>query len=85
MFGMRAVRSSILRRYIQSAAPAEKWSPSGKIFPSAVEAVKDIPDGAKLCVGGFGLCGIPENLIEALRTKGVKYVPFYLISLLRNS
>merc|ERR1712086_342562 len=33
---------------------------------SAVEAVKDIPDDSKLLVGGFGLCGIPENLIGGL-------------------
>merc|ERR1711899_690867 len=33
---------------------------------SAVEAVKDIPDNSKLLVGGFGLCGIPENLISGL-------------------
>jgi 3-oxoacid CoA-transferase subunit A len=44
----------------------------GKIYPSAQEAVKDIKDGATLCIGGFGLCGIPENLIIALRDTGVK-------------
>ena len=33
---------------------------------SAEEAVRDIPDGATLMLGGFGLCGIPENLIDAL-------------------
>jgi len=43
-----------------------------KFFDSASEAVADIPDGAKLLVGGFGLCGIPENLIAALITAGVK-------------
>ena len=37
-----------------------------------VEAVKVIPDGSKLLVGGFGICGIPENLILALRETGVK-------------
>ena len=36
------------------------------------EAVKDIPDGATLAVGGFGLCGIPENCISALAKTGVK-------------
>jgi len=44
---------------------------SNKIFSSASEAIKDIPSGATLCVGGFGLCGIPENLIAALVEKGV--------------
>lgn len=43
-----------------------------KVCASAMEAIRDIPDGATLMVGGFGLCGIPENLILALRDKGVK-------------
>jgi len=42
-----------------------------KIFPSAEAAVTDIFDGATIMVGGFGLCGIPENLIEAVRARGV--------------
>jgi 3-oxoacid CoA-transferase subunit A len=41
-----------------------------KVLPSADAAVSDIPDGSTLMVGGFGLCGIPENLIEAVRRKG---------------
>jgi 3-oxoacid CoA-transferase subunit A len=43
-----------------------------KIFPSAEAAIADIPDGATLMAGGFGLCGIPENLIRALRDKGTR-------------
>src|SRR5258706_3427742 len=43
-----------------------------KVVASADEAVKDIADGAMLVVGGFGLCGITENLIHALVKKGVK-------------
>ena len=43
-----------------------------KIVTDAREAVKDIPDGALLAIGGFGLCGIPENCIAALVEKGVK-------------
>ncbi len=43
-----------------------------KVFASAAEAVKDIPDGAVIMSGGFGLCGNPENLITALHQKGVK-------------
>lgn len=43
-----------------------------KVFESADAAVADIPDGAVLAVGGFGLCGNPENLIHALHRKGVK-------------
>ena len=43
-----------------------------KVVVSADDAVRDIPDGATLMVGGFGLCGIPENLIRALVRKGTK-------------
>jgi 3-oxoacid CoA-transferase subunit A len=43
-----------------------------KVFSSSDEAVRDIPDGATIMVGGFGLCGIPENLIRALVRRGVK-------------
>ncbi len=41
-----------------------------KVVASAAEAVADIPDGATLSVGGFGLCGIPSVLIEALLDAG---------------
>ncbi|KAI4483830.1 hypothetical protein M0802_013291 [Mischocyttarus mexicanus] len=44
----------------------------GKVFNSVDEIVSDIHDGAKLLVGGFGLCGIPENLITALLKRGTK-------------
>jgi len=43
-----------------------------KLVESADAAVADIPDGATIMVGGFGLCGNPENLILALHRKGVK-------------
>src|SRR5881396_269 len=43
-----------------------------KVVGSADEAIRDISDGATIMVGGFGLCGIPENLIRALVRKGVK-------------
>src|SRR5215210_5487994 len=42
-----------------------------KVISSAAEALQDVPDGATLVVGGFGLCGIPENLINALVEKKV--------------
>lgn len=45
---------------------------SGKVYSSADEAVKDIHDGATLTVGGFGVCGIPEKLINALQKQGAK-------------
>lgn len=44
---------------------------SEKVFTSFEEVVKDIPNEATLLVGGFGLCGIPENLIKAICTQGI--------------
>jgi 3-oxoacid CoA-transferase subunit A len=43
-----------------------------KVISGAEEAVALIPDGATVMVGGFGLCGIPENLIAALRQRGTR-------------
>jgi 3-oxoacid CoA-transferase subunit A len=43
-----------------------------KVVANADEAVKDINDGAIIMLGGFGLCGIPENSINALVKKGIK-------------
>jgi 3-oxoacid CoA-transferase subunit A len=42
-----------------------------KVVKDAQEAIRDIQDGAVLMVGGFGLCGIPENALAALLDKGV--------------
>jgi len=57
----RRALASLTRRHISTAS---------KVVGSAADAVADIPSGATLCVGGFGLCGIPENLIAALRRAG---------------
>jgi len=43
-----------------------------KVYPNAESAITDVFDGATLMLGGFGLCGIPENAISALVKKGVK-------------
>jgi 3-oxoacid CoA-transferase len=45
---------------------------ASKIYESAHEATKDIKDGMTICAGGFGLCGIPENLIKAIAEQGPK-------------
>jgi 3-oxoacid CoA-transferase subunit A len=45
-----------------------------KVVSSADEAIRDITDGATIMLGGFGLCGIPENLIRSLVAKGVKHL-----------
>jgi 3-oxoacid CoA-transferase subunit A len=43
-----------------------------KVVASAEDAVAQIPDGATIMMGGFGLCGIPEHLIAALHARGTK-------------
>ncbi len=43
-----------------------------KVVASSDDAVRDIPEGATIMIGGFGLCGIPENLIAALVRHGAK-------------
>src|SRR5438874_4910853 len=43
-----------------------------KVLPDANTAVAFVPDGATIMMGGFGLCGIPENLIRALHARGTK-------------
>ena len=43
-----------------------------KVLATADDAVALIPDGASILMGGFGLCGIPENLIAALHRRGTK-------------
>lgn len=47
-------------------------SRSACFYSDPTEIVRDIPDGSTLLVGGFGLCGIPENLISGLLKTGVK-------------
>ncbi|MGZ3882234.1 MAG: CoA-transferase, partial [Flavisolibacter sp.] len=42
-----------------------------KVFKNAVDAIRDIKDGSTIMLGGFGLCGIPENCINALVQSGV--------------
>ena len=43
-----------------------------KVLPNAEAAVALVPDGARIMMGGFGLCGIPENLIRALHVRGTR-------------
>src|SRR5437773_3433401 len=49
-----------------------EWKSMNKLVASADEAVATIPEGATIMMGGFGLCGIPENLIAALHRRGTK-------------
>jgi 3-oxoacid CoA-transferase subunit A len=43
-----------------------------KVYPSATAAISDVADGAVIMSGGFGLCGNPENLIQAVFDRGIK-------------
>ncbi len=43
-----------------------------EIFATAEEAIADVPDGSTIMCGGFGLCGVPENLVRALGAKGTR-------------
>jgi len=45
---------------------------SSKVYQNATEAIQGVKDNMTLLVGGFGLCGIPENCIQALKESGVK-------------
>jgi len=48
------------------------WLTMNKVLASAADAVALLPDGATIMMGGFGLCGIPENLIAALHDRGTR-------------
>ena len=43
-----------------------------KIYTNAHDAIKDIPNGATIAVGGFGVCGTPEDLLNSIYKKGCK-------------
>lgn len=58
--------SRAARLPLSRALSARFASSHHKVFADADAAVRDIPSGAKLIVGGFGLCGIPESSIHAL-------------------
>ncbi|KAL1447765.1 hypothetical protein MTO96_028340 [Rhipicephalus appendiculatus] len=64
----------LLGRNQHLAARSISTTPSSnaQFCNSAEDAIKEIKSGSKLLVGGFGLCGIPENLISALSKTGVK-------------
>uniref|UniRef100_A0A224XLG4 Succinyl-CoA:3-ketoacid-coenzyme A transferase n=1 Tax=Panstrongylus lignarius TaxID=156445 RepID=A0A224XLG4_9HEMI len=57
---------------VQSDNVSKPRKKCDKVYDCAAEAVKDIPDGATILFGGFGLCGIPEKLIAAILDAGTK-------------
>lgn len=54
---------------VKSLPNVRNISTLNKVVESAAFALKDIRDGSKILVGGFGLCGIPETLINQLKSK----------------
>ncbi|CAF3353387.1 unnamed protein product [Rotaria socialis] len=63
------VRSAFSQLYLRSLSTSKSTK---KFYTDFNEIVEDIPHGAKLLVGGFGLCGIPESLIKGLLKNGQK-------------
>jgi acyl CoA:acetate/3-ketoacid CoA transferase alpha subunit len=57
-------------RALSSSAPRRSGGGGSKVVASAAAAVADVPHGATLLFGGFGLCGLPEKLIGALAARG---------------
>lgn len=72
MFAYHIYIKNIIFTFFQLIACYSTTVSRNKIFGSAAAAVSDIPNGSKILFGGFGVCGIPEKLIEALRDNGVK-------------
>ncbi|XP_017786752.1 PREDICTED: succinyl-CoA:3-ketoacid coenzyme A transferase 1, mitochondrial-like [Nicrophorus vespilloides] len=66
--GALSTRAGIYK--IVGCSYSTQCSAKNKLYSNATDAVKDIKDESKLLVGGFGLCGIPENLIKALLEHG---------------
>lgn len=69
------LRVASLSARLTPRLPAERYMSVGRVlsakfFETADDAVSDIGDGASVMVGGFGTCGTPENLLDALRRRG---------------
>ncbi|RUS22620.1 3-oxoacid CoA transferase 1 [Endogone sp. FLAS-F59071] len=67
----KCLRTTINSSYVllRAFSASSTRNDLNKVYPSAQHAVQDIPSSSTLLVGGFGLCGIPENLISALRER----------------
>ncbi|XP_035226639.1 succinyl-CoA:3-ketoacid coenzyme A transferase 1, mitochondrial-like isoform X4 [Stegodyphus dumicola] len=68
----RVYLSHIKSFQVSKARFSLSYGTRAEFFENSSEAIQDIPDNARLLVGGFGLCGIPENLISAIYKKGIK-------------
>jgi hypothetical protein len=68
----RVARNRSLQINARALSAATKIQKKNKVFPSSAAAVADIPDGARIFIGGFGPCGLPENLLTAVKEAGPK-------------
>ena len=68
----RTVSRGLARSGLRGFSVSRVALSSNKVYYTALEAVADVPDGATILAGGFGLCGIPENLLQALTEQGAK-------------
>ncbi|XP_054275593.1 succinyl-CoA:3-ketoacid coenzyme A transferase 1, mitochondrial [Macrosteles quadrilineatus] len=71
-FYWSTLKEVLQNQNLQFVQAASTFSNKGKVFNSVGEAIHDVPDGSVILFGGFGLCGIPENLIAGLASKKVK-------------
>lgn len=55
-----------------STAVAKSFQRKSKVYPTSATAIADIPSGCSVFVGGFGPCGLPMNLLMALKDTNVK-------------
>lgn len=73
------INRSALALARKANSTAARFASSNKVYPSAAAAVADIKSGNTLLVGGFGLCGIPEFLIAAVKEAGPTYAIFHYV------
>jgi 3-oxoacid CoA-transferase len=67
----RRASRNVTSSFDLSVQRLQKSAFSSKVYANAEDAVKDIKSNSTICVGGFGLCGIPEKLIDAVRDSGI--------------
>ncbi len=67
----RRASRTVTSSFDLSVQRLQKSAFSSKVYANAEDAVKDIKSNSTICVGGFGLCGIPEKLIDAVRDSGI--------------
>lgn len=69
---LRRLETQLKSLKVSRASFSVSHSKKAQFFENSEEAIHDVTDNAKLLVGGFGLCGIPENLISAVKARGLK-------------